>query len=83
MNILTIDTNRINEGIDLFNANNRGKSPYVICSEETVKLIVSKCSILGSREGIEKFKNNGMVGAYCGCKILNDNSLKLGEVEII
>jgi hypothetical protein len=82
MNILTIDTNRINEGIDRFYMINRGKTPYVICSEETVKLIISKCSIIGSKEGIENFKNEGKIGAYCGCKILNDNSLKLGEVEI-
>lgn len=83
MNILNVDIKRINNGIDQYCAiNSENLMPYLICSEETEKLIISQCCVCGSKEGLERFNKEPKISAYCGCKILNDNSLKLGEIEI-
>lgn len=79
MNVLTIDFDKINDEVFRYN---RNSMPYIICSEETGKLIVSKCTIFASKEEIEEIKDKGMIAQFNGCKVLNDNSLKLGEVKI-
>jgi hypothetical protein len=82
MNILTIDTDKLNEGIERYKITHNNREPYIICSEETEKFIASQCRIFGTAEAIEKFKSNPKLSYYCGVKLLRDNSLGLGSVEI-
>ena len=82
MNVLTVDTDRINEAIERYKLINNGVNPYIICSEETEKLIALQCRVFGTVDAIEKFKSNPKISYYRGVKVLRDDNLGLGCVEI-
>ncbi len=84
INILSIDTTKIINEINRIKGSlaTLNKMPYIICSEDTEKLIISECIIFDSPADINNFKNKERISKFCGCKILIDNSLKLGEIDI-
>jgi len=84
MNIIKVDTDKLFSGINEYQAK-FNITPYIICNQSTIQLIASQFTVIGSKEDILKFKETeetGMIASYKGYKVLEDESLRLGEVEI-
>jgi hypothetical protein len=91
MNILSVNLEKLNDEIDKFVSTNN-RSPYIICSEKTTDLMAYNVKLDSShfmcssnyieRRNKELLDVNYVNGVYVGVKILIDNSLKLGEVEV-
>ena len=81
MNIIKVDTDKLFSGINKYQAK-FNITPYIICNHNTIQLIASQFTVIGSKEDILRFKETGMVASYKGYKVLEDESLELGEVEI-
>lgn len=81
VNVIKIDRTKLNEEISKFYIINN-KHPYIICSTETMKLLASDCTVCGTREDIEKFKDNPKIKYYCNCTLLIDDDLNVGNIEL-
>lgn len=79
MNIISYDISKIHKEIAIYKALHLNKSPYIICSEDTLRLILS---IIDPEKIYIYAKDNTVVRTFIGCKVLEDNSLNLGEIEI-
>ena len=86
--ILHIDKHKLDYEIQLYIAAT-GRNPYIICSEETEDIMIKALDYISSQaycDNITALKKNHpnekLITMYCGCKLLIDNSLKLGEIEI-
>ena len=79
INIVTYDVSKIHDAIFKYNALHFS-NPYIICSNDTKNLIAS----ISNPENFYHFvdKNQSAINTYLGCKMLEDNSLKLGKVEV-
>lgn len=82
MNIFKVDLDKINEKIYEYTGTN-GEMPYIICSCDTEQIILAKCYEDRLTVRVDRYlKSRETITQYYGCTILNDNSLKLGEVKI-
>lgn len=82
MNIIKIDLDQINKKIYEYIGVN-SEMPYIVCNDETEKIIISECYENRLTIRLDRFsKYRNTITQYYGCTILNDNSLKLGEVKI-
>lgn len=82
MNILNVNIDKITEKIYEYTGT-KGEMPYIICSDDTEKVIIAKCYENRLTVRVDRYlKGRDTITQYYGCTILNDNSLKLGEVKI-
>jgi hypothetical protein len=82
VNILNIDLEQINKKIYEYIGTN-SEMPYIVCNDETEKIIIAKCYENRLIIRLDRYsKCRDTITQYYGCTILNDNSLKLGEIKI-
>lgn len=79
----TIDFNKLDKELYEYMMLN-GYEPYLFMRKDTLNAILNECPTVD--DTLEHYqiraKVNGVAGYYCGCKVFEDNTLKLGEVEI-
>ena len=80
---LDVDYTELNHKIGEYRKQNENKMPYLIMNEFTLRVLEinwTRKDIFKDIEDIEK--KDGYVGMYMGCKIMIDNDLVMGEIDI-
>ena len=78
VNIGIINTNMLNEKLYEFEKIYNMK-PYIICNKDTQESIALA---VGFKPSDEKLKEQCLIATYSGHKVLTDNTLPFGTVEI-
>lgn len=77
IDIFTLDTSDLCREIEVCGTR-YGKNPYIICSSATLKLITSICG----QDYTTGYEDTQRLHVFRGCKVLIDDSIKLGQVDV-
>ena len=78
--VRTIDFEKLDYEIGLYQAINEEIDPYLFMNNNTVDSIISSYKVFNIY--LYEARSDDCKGYYRGCKVFIDNDLKFGEVEI-